>query len=439
MKIKFDNIVKFFLISSVIGAAISYSKVYLFHISLAMLILSYLYLNNLKIKIKKLPTKLHYIFYFMFIWYFFSLIWSINKIYTLEYLFYIICGLSIVLTLVYYNDSLNKLREIYELLGSVFIFEIIISLLESFTNFRLPISPFSSYVVYFGREIKYDESLPDNIIYLLRHTPTGFQWNPNNLAVTFLIIFSFFLLHKKLKMRLFGVGSLILLIILTGSRGVFISLLTLLLVYSFLSIKRFIILIAMSILITLSLCTLNFSETLEDIGFLRLKEISGSFDAVKSYLFEYNDRNGSIGIRKQLIRNGLEALKDSYFMGVGGGGSKAVNEAKGGVVGRIASMHNFWIEMLVDGGIIFFVIFISWYLYVTWKLFYINIVSKNKELKYYSQATFLSMISFPIGAISASSVIYLFPMWLMYGFSISIINIWILEKWRKKNANINTW
>ena len=135
----------------------------------------------------------------------------------------------------------------------------------------------------------------------------------------------------------------------------------------------------------------------------------------------------------------MEALKDSYFMGVGGGGSKAVNEAKGGVVGRIASMHNFWIEMLVDGGIIFFVIFISWYLYVTWKLFYINIVSKNKELKYYSQATFLSMISFPIGAISASSVIYLFPMWLMYGFSISIINIWILEKWRKKNANINTW
>lgn len=436
MRIKFDSIVKFFLVSSVIGVAISYSKVYLFHGVLIILVLSYLYLNKLKIKIKKIPTKLHYIFYFMFLWYFLSIIWSINKIYALEYLFYIVCGLSIVLTLVYYNDSLNKLREIYKLIGSIFILEIIISLLESFTNFRLPISPYSPYVIYFGRELKYDENLPENIIQVILHTPTGFQWNPNNLAVTFLIIFPFLLLHKNFWVRFFGITSIIIVIVFTGSRGNFIALVFLLTVYSLLKLKRFANLILFGfILILFSNNVINYISSSNDT---RINEILDSFNALKSYLFEEHYSEDSIGVRKELIKNGLEALKDTYLLGVGGGGSRAVQEAKGGVAGKISSMHNFWIELLVDGGVVFFIIFISWYLYVLWKLFYINIKTKNDELKYYSQATFLSMVSFPIGAISASSVIYLLPMWLMYGFSISVINIWILEKRRKKNEIVNT-
>ena len=42
-------------------------------------------------------------------------------------------------------------------------------------------------------------------------------------------------------------------------------------------------------------------------------------------------------------------------------------------------------------------------------------------LKYYSQSLFLSLIAFIPAAIAGSSTIYFFPMWIMFGFAISVI------------------
>ena len=58
----------------------------------------------------------------------------------------------------------------------------------------------------------------------------------------------------------------------------------------------------------------------------------------------------SISIREELARNGINALKNSYGFGVGAGGSVAIQEKLGGVDGRITSMHNFWLEVIVDSG-----------------------------------------------------------------------------------------
>lgn len=58
------------------------------------------------------------------------------------------------------------------------------------------------------------------------------------------------------------------------------------------------------------------------------------------YLFEERTSTDSIGVRQTLIRNGLEALKKSHHIGVGGGGSVAVQENIGGVAGKTFSMHN---------------------------------------------------------------------------------------------------
>jgi hypothetical protein len=151
--------------------------------------------------------------------------------------------------------------------------------------------------------------------------------------------------------------------------------------------------------------------------------MSYAFQVLNTYLFEdTSNSQESIGERQLLIKNGIEALKNSYYIGVGGGCSQAVQENKGGVAGHLSSMHNFWIEILVDSGVFFFFIFISWYLYVVYKLYIIGINTRNKVYKYYSQALFLAMIGFLPASISASSAIYLLPMWLMYGFVIATIN-----------------
>ena len=85
-------------------------------------------------------------------------------------------------------------------------------------------------------------------------------------------------------------------------------------------------------------------------------------------------------------------------------------------------MHNFWVEILVDGGVLFFLVFMAWYVFIIFKLYTIGIHTKHNKYKYYSQSLFLSMVSFLPGAISASSVIYELPMWILFGFSIANIN-----------------
>lgn len=425
MKIKFNKIVNLFLISSVIGVGISYGKLYFFHIMLVILIFLYLYKNDYVIKIQKLPTNYHYIFYFMFIWYFLSILWSIKIEYTVEYLFYIICGLSIIITLIYYMKTIEIQNRVFKILSIIFIIEIILSLLEAFTPFRLPISPFSKYVTYFGREMKIGNNLDDTVIREILQMPTGFQWNPNNLAITFLILTPFFLLHFNKWFKYLGLFSILILIIKSGSRGAFLAFIFMIFLY-FVSLnkKRFLIFLCILIftISILFLCSVNL-EFLKNSKNHNIRDIAYSFDALKMYLsFEKLAGTNSITVRKTLIYNGIRALKESNYIGVGGGCSKAVQERLGGVAGRIASMHNFWIEMLVDSGVIFTFLFIIWYIYITLKLYLIGISTKDKIFKYYSQSLFLSMSAFSIGCISASSVIYFFPMWLMFGFAISTIN-----------------
>ena len=433
MKFRFKSLIMAFLISSVIGVGISYGKLYLFHIILLLLIFAYIQKrNNKKIVIfKKCPSSFHKFFYFMLIWYFFSLTWSISRLYSLQYLFYILCGISISLTIIYFAWDENLLLQIIKALSIPFIIEVVISLLESFRLFRYPISPFSPYVTYFAREMKIDMGLADNIVQELMQSPTGFQWNPNDLALAILMIFPFFFLSKNKILKIFGIISTAIIIVKSGSRGMFLALLFMIMIYFiFISKKKIIAISFFVILVSINIINANYLPNY----FLnsenpRIREIAYSYSALISYIrFDsYND-NDSIGVRQQLIKNGLIGLKNSHYLGVGGGGSRALAERLGGIDGRVTSMHNFWIEVLVDSGIVFFIIFLIWYSKILIGLLRVVNHTKYKFLKYVASSCFLSMGGFLLGAIVPSSVIYFFPMWIMYGISIATINIYNKEK-----------
>ena len=93
----------------------------------------------------------------------------------------------------------------------------------------------------------------------------------------------------------------------------------------------------------------------------------------------------------------------------------------GPVAGQFTSMHNFWIELLVEGGIVVALIMSLWLIAVTYNLFLISKQSTNEDLVYYGKSLFLSYIGFFPAAIAASSTIYFLPMWIMFGFSTSVI------------------
>ena len=154
----------------------------------------------------------------------------------------------------------------------------------------------------------------------------------------------------------------------------------------------------------------------------RLNELANSFEIISLYLTGQIDVDNSIQWRFELARNGIDSLIKSKGLGVGAGGSVAIQEQIGGVAGRFTSMHNFWIEILVEGGILFFIFFSTWYLIIMMNLYKIarNI---NNQLSNRSTALFLSMIGFVPAALAASSTIYFFPMWIMLGIGIGMINL----------------
>ncbi len=219
---------------SAVGVAISYGDIYLFHIW--FLLLGFLWLIKFKYSRYLLEFNKqfshHLIFLLlMFLWYMFSLIWTPDIILGLKYLFYIFCGLIISFTIIKYSKNFDKLNQIYKVLSFVFIIEIIISLLESFSLFRWPISPYSSWSTFFGKEAV-DFFSYDSLIFSSGFSPpTGFHWNTNNLAITMVMILPFFLCHKKLSINVIGSICITLITIFSASRAVFLALILIFCVY----------------------------------------------------------------------------------------------------------------------------------------------------------------------------------------------------------------
>ena len=420
------NIDKFVLIGigfAAIGVAVSYADIYLFHIW--FLLFGFFWL----IKIKNSQYLLEFEFFFsnhflflisMFVWYTISLIWTQDTILGIKYLFYIFCGLIISFIIINYSKNIERLNEIYKVLSFVFIIEIIISLLESFNLFRWPISPYSSWHTFFGKE-SIDYFSYDSIVFNSAFSaPTGFHWNTNNLAITMVMILPFFLCHKKLSINLIGSICITLITIFAASRAVFLGLIIIFCVYLIVIKKKIVSLLLIWFLIPGIFIGMNFLKESENP---RINEVANSLQALELYLKGDLDIGGSLEWRRELINDGIDALIKSKGLGVGAGGSTALQEKVGGVAGRFTSMHNFWVEILVEGGILFGIIGFIWYSNIIFNLFKILNSKLNTELIFLAQALFLSMIGFIPAAVSASSTIYFFPMWIMFGMAISLILI----------------
>lgn len=424
MKIKVKSLYHFLLISAVIGPALSYSKLYLFHIILIIFLLSYLYATNGKICKNKFPTYYHKFFIVMMIWYALTLIWSQCKIYTLIYLGYIVLGSILAISVIYYSKNLERLNNLAYVLSGIFCIDILVGLLEVLTKFRWPISPYSYYVNMFGRSICYDPNWSSSTLNYIFSLPTGFHWNPNNFATVMNILLPFFLFHPRKLIKVSGSVLIILLIIAASSRANIIASLFILSLYLIVYNKKRAI-ISLSVIIAIicvsSLAAFNFSKTTE-IPVFNKQLISGpldAFNALNIFLSEKQIKTtSSIGIRQLLITKGINAVKDSYGLGLGGGASRLLS------VGNIESMHFFWLEIVVDAGIVFIILFFTWYAAIVVALYSICHICKNQQIRYYASASSLALIGFIPGAVSSSSTIYMLPMWILFGFSVATINVY---------------
>ena len=319
----------------------------------------------------------------MLAWYVLSFFWVNNYVLALKYNFYVFCGVFIALNIVSYCKSIIKFDQIFNVLKLLF-FELLIAFLETFSKFRMPISSYSNISSYFGKQPP-DFSLDALTILSAFSPPTGFHWNTNDLAITMGLALPFFLCSKKLYIKFFGVVTISIILAMAASRAVFLGFILLFCVYLILVKKKFFTLILIWLFTSLIFFTISQAKESENP---RINELAGSIEALSLYLRGDIDIGGSLEWRRELANNGMEALKKSYGFGLGAGGSTANQEQLGPVAGRFTSMHNFWIEILVEGGVIFALIMFLWYSGIVIKLFKISRSKTNTKLIFYSKALF---------------------------------------------------
>ena len=422
--IRFTTFVQFFLASIVFGSGVGYGHIYMFHIALVILFIGWLFFY-FKGFYTFIETPRSYYFYFficMILWYTLSIFWSIEPLYTIRYLFYILLGTSIVFVVSVWSKNEIRYQSVFDVVKWIFVLQIFISILEIFTPFRMPTSPYSDFVYFFNRKGTDFDIFTDDVVSLIKSAPTGFHGNPNSLAVVMVTILPFFLFDKRLSVKLLGLFSILVVVVCSGSRGAFIALLFGMMVYFFVKNKFIFIVISLFLFLSFNALLMNI-EYLKGSQNKRIADMAYSGDVFLSFFMDSDDSGGSISVRQQLISNGIKALKQTYGLGVGGGGSQAVQERLGGVNGRVTSMHNFWIEILVDAGVLFFLFFVMWYLLVLLELYYIYKKSNNHFYRYHSGALLVSFATFSVACVSASSTIYFLPMWLMFGLAIALISL----------------
>lgn len=418
------NAIQLFLIcSAMIGVSFSYGDFYLFHLLLLMIVSFWLYEfkeDGFKLNIKIFSEFNILILLIIFFWYLISLIWAPDFILGLKYIFYILCGITLLINIVQFSDSIGAINKLFRFLSYLFFIELIIGLFESFTFFRMPISSYSPLSINFGKEpINYSPF--DNVIYYsMFNPPTGFHWNTNDLAICVSIALPFFLCSKRLSIKIFGVSAITTIIIMAASRAVFLGLILTFFLYLVFIKKRIGTLLLFWLVSFIFFWSMSVLRTSDNP---RINEVANSVEAIRLYLKGEVDVGGSIEWRRQLVENGMNALSKSNGFGLGAGGTVANQQKIGPVAGRFTSMHNFWIEILVEGGILIAFLFLLLLTRIVVSLYKISKKSKSFDLKYYSQSLFLAVCAFVPSAIAASSTIYFLPMWIMFGFAIAVIHL----------------
>lgn len=412
--------------TAILGSAVRYDKVYLFHVVLGLALLRSLLVATPGTLFwpQRLPSRYHYFFAFLLGWFALGMAWSIDRTATLRYLGYLGIAVALMLTILkYVGCSRLRLQQVVGVGAFFLLLDIAVGLVEAFTSWHLPTSPLASS----SEMMRSLGPVSNEAFALLKTMPTGFHGNPNNFAVVMVGLLPFFVLHRWLSVRAAGAAVVFLLIYYASSRGALIGaacVVCLVPVYERSAVGRLLLLGGFGV--AGLLVSIGTFHALTKNNSTRFQELMAVTDVLKEYLFDDGIQRRSAGkIRRQMIVNAMNALWESRGLGIGGGGDRII-QCRMGMHAEAdrAATHNFWVEMLVNGGFPFFVPFVIWYVRIAWELFLRgHRMRGDPATAYYCRATSLAMVGFVPAAISASSAIYLLPFYVLLGIALALIGV----------------
>jgi len=346
-----------------------------------------------------------------------SLLWAADKAEGIRQSIFLVMMVSLSGGAAVAINNARSLRVALLLLGLLLGVALGIGLLEITTDFRLPTSGLVG--------------LPERY----QWAATSFFYNQNDFAtylalwLPVLLAVPFFTQRPAslLAAALCSLGSALCLLY-TGSRANLLAFLlmipSLLLVLALrrgTGSKRWQWVLGV-VLITAVACTI-YLGTISSLPILQPPEIGVQHWQFATLGAEMEAGVGSGGNRMQLLRGGLAVTLDSRLLGVGPGNADYHLRRIPGLE-TAYNLHNWWLEVLVNGGVLVFVGYVIFYASLLYALFRAATRSGDGLLAFTATALFAALIGYTLGALAPSSAIHFTPMWIHFGLGLAVINLY---------------
>ncbi|SFI64725.1 O-antigen ligase family protein [Thermoflavimicrobium dichotomicum] len=403
-----------------------------FFVLLAFLIIRFLKYKDLEAS-HLYPIRWYIAFFaFWFIYAVISLAWVIQIKFGIRYVFFLFMMILLCLAFPYFARDEKRIWRSLGVAFAVFSIMVYFGLFESVTYFHLPSSR------YWGSKSA---------------SVTSFFQNQNDFATTITLALPFLAtalhtLNLRRKMKVFLYFTIIFALyclLATGSRSNTFFALPLIFVVWVIALPFTVpkekltknnIFKGVAVVLSIALIVGLLSQfLLAENGRAKLASTIGIFQDLKSgtmnihELDEVEKGEGtggqSITVRKYLLLYGLDFLQKSHYLGVGAGNVEAHMKGKKGV--NKVNIHNWWAEVLVNFGVIVFVLYMALYLWLLYQLWLLAQIKKSPSIspviRWGAIASLLSLIGFFFGAIAPSSCIHFTPMWSTIGIALAIVAI----------------
>ncbi len=347
---------------------------------------------------------------FLFAWFMgavFSALWADSLADVIRHSFFIFSGVSLVFFVVWY------LRDIDDYRGFVYLWLLVL----------IPMLALGYWNLLTGNYL--ENALTRRIIRGTNfYYPTAVFANVNDFATYLALTIPFILIpmnHVRSKLNLvLGVPLLLLtffLLLMTASRANFIAVIMGLTFWFFFLIKTKgkIKIVILSVLILVVLST-GFSSQIQEMGTYSLEQIA-------SIGIQVRNQENSAYVRINLIKNCLILLVDHSLIGVGAGNAEFHMERFGVYyTGGITNPHNWWVEVLVNYGVAFFIAYLVFYIKMFQTLWQFRKRARDQWQIIPLDIALTGMVIFILASISSSSIMAFHPQWVFWAFCLGVIN-----------------
>ncbi|MGI9540293.1 MAG: O-antigen ligase family protein [Miltoncostaeaceae bacterium] len=294
------------------------------------------------------------------------------------------------------------------ILGGVFALACLVALAEIATGFTLPTSRASGRLGAFGA--------------------TSLFGNENNFAVYLALTLPFFaalpIVYRDVRIRAIGyVGAVLclLFVMTTGSKSALLAvglvLVGMLVVIGFDRERRGRLVVGGAVA---GLAALLVIPSVLGGGIVPLPESTVTKFDFNILRAQVETQSGSGGVRASLFDEGLALVDDSDYLGVGAGNAETEVQALANFPG-VGNLHNWWLEVLVTGGVVAFVLYVAFYLLLLRGTLGAARRGVHPFTRYLGLAAGLATLGWAAGSIGPSTAIAFAPMWVTFGLAMGAI------------------